>query len=238
MDPTYANAFACLLECFRRRSGKRIVGEKTPIHLLYVPILLSWFPRARVFCLVRDGRDVVESMVAAPFTHGNRLRHAAEWSYEAGLCRRWRATYPDNVTVIRFEDLVRDPTSVLDAMCGKLGLEFEAAQLAAVGESSVVPDWERNWKKDVLHGIDASRVEAWRRREWRTVIDPALQRVMGEELRRWDYDVDPLPPVSAAASAAAAVAGFLGTGRTYRVLRSIEEGAKAALHRIGLVRRI
>jgi glycosyltransferase involved in cell wall biosynthesis len=45
------------------RSGKRIVGDKSPLHTDYVDEIFEIYPEAKVFHVVRDGRDVAVSLM-------------------------------------------------------------------------------------------------------------------------------------------------------------------------------
>ena len=45
------------------RSGKRIVGDKSPLHTDYVDEIFELYPEAKVIHVVRDGRDVAVSLM-------------------------------------------------------------------------------------------------------------------------------------------------------------------------------
>lgn len=49
--------------------GKKIWGEKTPMHLFHAESILSLFPDAKFIFLVRDGRAVVNSQMQHPNWH-------------------------------------------------------------------------------------------------------------------------------------------------------------------------
>ena len=89
---------------------------------VFVPTILRWFPNARIICIVRDGRDVVRSLCAAPWTHDDPLRHAMDWKRAARRCRAVAAKFPDNVRLVRLEDLLRDPVSLISDVDAFLGL--------------------------------------------------------------------------------------------------------------------
>ena len=44
-------------------SGKRIVGDKSPLHTDHVDEIFDFYPEARVIHIVRDGRDVAVSLM-------------------------------------------------------------------------------------------------------------------------------------------------------------------------------
>lgn len=232
-ESSYRNGFVSLLECYRRTRHKPLIGEKSPIHLSYVPILVEWFPDAAIFCLVRDGRDVVSSMLKAPFTHNNPLRHAAEWTATAKRIRRLEDQYPGNFQVIRFETLVTDPQGVLKDVCGRLGLEFEPGQLEPVGESRVIPDWEKPWKSEAAAAVDSSKVALWR-----TNLSPraqyALSAIMSRELDHWEYQSSAGRAMSLPMRLIIDLVAIVFRDPLYSVFRSASTFVRVVLCRIGL----
>ncbi len=50
-------AIEYFLEDERRKSGKPIVGDKTPAHIAYLEEINEFFPEARIIHVIRDGRD-------------------------------------------------------------------------------------------------------------------------------------------------------------------------------------
>ncbi len=95
-------------------------GEKTPLHRYHVPRLAQWFPDAQFVGLVRHPGAVAAS----------RERWGYDW--EATL-RDWRASGrflleatellpPDQVHLLRYEDLVADPRATMQRLLGFLDL--------------------------------------------------------------------------------------------------------------------
>jgi hypothetical protein len=56
-------AISYFLDEERRKSGKPIVGDKTPAHTAYLEEIRDLFPEARILHIVRDGRDQAVSSV-------------------------------------------------------------------------------------------------------------------------------------------------------------------------------
>ena len=48
------------------QAGERHVAERTPWHVLHLPLIAEVYPDARFVHVVRDGRDAVRSLVAQP----------------------------------------------------------------------------------------------------------------------------------------------------------------------------
>lgn len=185
-EPTYPNLFRAILESFAAKQGKRRTAEKSCDHIHHVPELLRLFPGARVICIIRDGRDVVQSMIAAWGTKllGSLCRL---WIMKARVAARLQRKLPrDRFTMVKYGDLILRPDEEMKRLCEFIGEEFEPSQLDKKSESASVPVAELDWKAKAKDRPDASRVGAWRRNG-----DPEriaqLNFYMGPMLRKWGF---------------------------------------------------
>ena len=64
------------------RSGKRIVGDKSPLHTDHVDEIFELYPDARVIHVVRDGRDVAVSLM-------NHFWNLSKDKHEEGIYDLW-----------------------------------------------------------------------------------------------------------------------------------------------------
>ncbi len=125
-----------------RKGGARIVIEKNPRNILRVPFLRAVFPEAKFIHIVRDGRDVVCSLL--PGIGGRFWAHERppQWreifSRYRGVVRcahAWkeimRIGLNDLADVphlqIRYEDLVTDPEEIARQVFAYLGLSLHPA---------------------------------------------------------------------------------------------------------------
>jgi hypothetical protein len=164
--------FRAILQLYAERKGKRVMGEKTPAHVRYVPTLLEWFPEGRVIHMLRDPRAIFVSELrrrskqplSTPYRQLRRFRPAFKllillqitvlW-YEGLLrYRRNKRQYPDNYYLLRFEDLVRDPESHIRRVCDFVGVQFQDEML----KQQVVSKGFQEGQE----GFDASAAERWR----------------------------------------------------------------------------
>lgn len=104
--------------------GKRYLIEKTPSHIEFMPVIRANVSDPRFIVPVRDGRDVVASLVR----RGVELKTAKRrWLYTNTLVLAEREK-PD-VHIYRHEDLVKQPTETIRDICQFLGLEYNDALL-------------------------------------------------------------------------------------------------------------
>lgn len=185
---TFSWLFRILLESYATGLGKSIVAEKSPVHLLYVPTLLKWYPNARFVLVVRDGRDCVLSMKKVPWAHDNLIRHAAQWNMRMNVARKFLKNYTRSFHVLRYETFLLDPEQEIRRLMQFLGLEFERSQLVPGTQASPIPAWESAWKAKAAEALDRTRIASWRREaDEKTVL--VMDSVMHHELAAWGYEV-------------------------------------------------
>ena len=192
---TPADLFRCLLVANAAARGKSRCGEKSPMHLLAVPELLVSYPRARIVCLIRDGRDAVRSCRDMPFFEWETdWWHSLSWCYTCDLAERYRRRYPSRFLICRFEALVEDPVKEVKRIDEFLGLAFEPSQLGGSG-SSYWADADEWWHRRLADEPDRTRAYAWKqssdsREAW------YLTGLMDPWLTRLGYDAYKSPSVA------------------------------------------
>ncbi len=160
--PTLKNLFKIILKLYAIRAGKRTVIEKSTVHLPCVGKIFKWYPDAKVICIIRDGRDVVNSLLKVPWASDNILIHCAMWNFCALLAKKYSSEFPQSFKIVKYEDLVENPENVLKEICDLINETFEPTQLDRSCRSDAVPKWEYQWKGKALEKLDATRIHAWR----------------------------------------------------------------------------
>ena len=126
----YAAAVRGLYAAYARHHGKTRYGDKTPSYVLSIDLLAALFPEARFVHLIRDGRDVALSYLDTDFGSRTLPQAAIYWDrfVRAGRASGMRLG-PTRYREIRYEDLVREPATVLTSLCSFAGLPFDARML-------------------------------------------------------------------------------------------------------------
>lgn len=174
-----------ILDLYAEARRKPRCGEKTPLHLRYVPQILRDFPEARILCIYRDGRDAALSLHAMPWGP-RRLETAAHaWLKAVGMMQEAATAYPAHFRAIRYESLLADPRAQLGAAMQFIGLELEQSQLGA-GPSGVVLERSKAWKGKALEPVDPL-LAGYRQAAARADDLARLERLLGPTLRRLGY---------------------------------------------------
>jgi hypothetical protein len=145
-------------------SAQRIV-ERTPNHVEHLGLIGEIYPDAHVVHIVRDGRDVVRSLLSHGWATDDVREAATEWR-NAVTAARSEAPKLEHYYEVRYEQLLSDQTQVR-AVFDALGLDTGEAQLrAALAEVGVAYNtdpaspavaaekWKNELSEDVLRTID------------------------------------------------------------------------------------
>lgn len=121
----------------------QVFVEKTPGHVLWIPEILTLFPRARFVHVLRDARDVVASLLAASRSWGAAWAPrragsaAATWVTHVRAGRAALAQLPSSQVVeVRYEDLHLDTVRELRRVAALMRLDWSDAAMAAAAEAN------------------------------------------------------------------------------------------------------
>lgn len=181
------------MEDFGRARKVSNVGEKTPAHALYVAGLARSFPDSRFMFIRRDPRAVVASWDRVEWSRRSAVEVAEVWRRYARAMRRAARRLPGRHLVVRYEELVSDPETVLESACAFLDVEFEPSMLAYYERR---PDdsasWELKYRQMTFKPPVASRIDAWRD-ELRPGERPLIEAICGREMTLAGYTPDASP---------------------------------------------
>ena len=176
----------------------RVLVEKTPGHVRFAREISLILPRARFAHLVRDGRAVVSSLLAASGSWGRTWAPGRA----GGAARMWRDHVRDGQAIrglvgeeryieVRYEDFFQDPVASLRTLARFAGLEPTAEQLqeavrlndAAAVRSGVGAS---AWSKEPAGFLRRAAPDGWRDElsRWQLL---KVQHYAGSTLRRLGY---------------------------------------------------
>jgi len=106
----------------------RTIGDKNPRYTFFIPQLLKLFPKAKFIHLVRDYRDNIVSIQRAGKLikeSGNTYFSMGRWLLYNRFALKYQGRYPDRFHRVQFEELIRDPESVMKGLCTFLELDYK-----------------------------------------------------------------------------------------------------------------
>lgn len=151
---------------FMIRQGKSRWGDKTPGYVMHLTLFKKLFPEAKVIHMIRDGRDVVPSILkywsVGPQTNCF-IETAFYWKahVERGM-QEGSKYFGSSYKEVRYEDLVTKPERVVREICAFIGEEFEPAMLDASNDKADnVPAWE--WHAETSREINTNNIYKWKK---------------------------------------------------------------------------
>lgn len=149
----------------------KIFLEKQPFNILYLPLIATLFPSAKIIFVVRDPRDVIFScfrrhLEVKPTTFELLTLQGAAHFYDRviQLAETCRAKLRLDVHECRYEDIVSDFETRVRAMCRFLGMEWNEA-MRAFGEGARSRTIRSVSSNQVRRGLYSEGVGQWRRYE-------------------------------------------------------------------------
>lgn len=195
----YGMVVWALLERLRRRAGTKYIADKTPTNLQSFATLHRMLPDSRLVHVLRDGRDVVASLLRQRWVAigtNQRLPYTVDAGEAAGLWARSVGVSRDVMRgparrvfhEVRYEDLVTDPQGTLTALMHALDIPFDPRMLRHHEFAHQLPDSEAS-SAAVRSPVNRSAIG-----KWRTALTPEQRRqvaaVAGPTLVALGYAAD------------------------------------------------
>jgi hypothetical protein len=156
----YTRAFLGILDTLCQTRGKSIWIEKSPPHLRNIAYIQTLVKEARFIHILRNGADVVASLYEVTRKYP-KSAWGNPWSLDK--CIDWwiediqislRHRQESNHTLVRYEDLVEDPKSILMELCQFIGVDFYESMLQGYGDVAKQVSLDREpWKALVSYKI-------------------------------------------------------------------------------------
>jgi len=200
VNAIFAQMILSLLEKYRQQSGKPRVAEKSPNNVFFFEHLNFMFPDSPLIHVIRDGRDVVCSLLTMnwadpktgkPLEYTRDARKAADyWARAVRIGRmvaRQKPSVAKKYVELRYEALVSDPVATLRPLFTFLDepwdpavLRFHEQQRKLACESSA---------EQVSRELYSSAVARWQR-DLKPADKSAIKDVAGELLVELGYARD------------------------------------------------
>jgi hypothetical protein len=186
--PTVGSAIGTVFQMYAERYDKPRWGDKRPLYILQLEMIMRLFPDAQIIHLVRDGRDCVSSLKTMPWWKQSSTAAMALWAATIDAGKAAEAKYgPDTYYRVSYEQLVSDPEPELRGMCQFLGEEFDEAMLRPDQLASEAVPKRKTWHVNTAKEINTGRVGRWKELEpWELGL---AERVLGGRLTERGYQL-------------------------------------------------
>lgn len=150
-------------------------GDKNNYFIHKLEKLDEIFPFAKYIHIIRDGRDVAVSYRQLNSTNiksrykpnlPNSIKEIAlEWGRNINVIQDFLSNKAENSLLIKYEDLIYNPTKTLISVVDFLNINFDDKMLKYYERNKqliVEPKLTIEWKKKTLEKLDISRISRYR----------------------------------------------------------------------------
>lgn len=185
--PSLIGVFFGVYRAHCRTTGKPRWGCKSTFVIDHLPEVLAVCPTARFLFLVRDPRDVAVSSRKSIFSPCHPWLTARLWRRQQETGWRWLKACPENVMLVRYEDLLAEPEPTVRRICEFLEEKFDPGMLEfhqgeAARRSSELSGCWRNTGRPIQTG-NTGRY----RRELSSAEISLIEATCGELMARFGY---------------------------------------------------
>lgn len=180
--------FTLQLTMYRVERDKKIVGEKTPRHMMHIPEILNSYPKAKIISLFRDPRAKAYSEIKAQFGSSSVMISTKRWRKYVELHDQFKEELPDHqYMMIRYSDLISNVEDTLRTVCNFLKVSFEEDMLNYYNrEETGFAKGEKSWKKQTLKPLQENKNEEWKSslKDWEIAL---IEKTASDYLEKMDY---------------------------------------------------
>lgn len=196
---SFGDQAVALLEPWRRRAGKARIAEKTPQNVHAFTVLAEMLPESPFIHLIRDGRDVVRSLLRQSWSDPATGRPVPYCADPVEAAKYWVKCVRDGRRMadgphaaryveVRYEDLATDPEATMRTLLDRIGESWDPAVLAHHERDHAMPESEAGSHGDALsRPVNRGAIGRWRD-EWTETDRSAVERVAGALLRELGYE--------------------------------------------------
>ncbi len=178
-----------ILSFWQSKNEGKIIGEKTPAHIYYIKQIKRTFPTAKFILMIRDPRACALSEKMKLLNNErinksfNLLNFMVRWASSSQLISYYQKTLTRDVHVIRYEDLITDPSFQLIKLCQFLDIDFSEKMLNVGVINSSFQDKKQKDKK-----FNATNIDRWKEKLPKHEI-LKIENCLHPLMQKWNYNV-------------------------------------------------
>jgi len=158
-------------------------GDQSPIYTFYFPYIKKVFPDARYLHLVRDGRDVIASLIKKD---GQDYFHEAIYRWKESIKRSRKLQHEvgsDKFMEIKYENLVNEPETTLKLISGFIGIEYNSKMLDYWKLDSTVESKFYKFHRNLEKPVFTSSIGGWKNKlsaEQKKLLDTEIKIILND----------------------------------------------------------
>lgn len=175
-----------LIDMFNEICDTKTFIEQSPENILIVDKLLKVFPEAKIINMIRDGREVVSSMLKSGFNSpwSSNFKLACEtWNHYAKKGFDFSQQYPNNVLNVYQKDLVYDTENVVKKVFDFLELDFEENTVIYLKTKRVNSSYGNDANNNFRTAKDTALLKKPQWEKWSEKEKKLFDKIAGETMQ-------------------------------------------------------
>lgn len=184
----YPGAINALFSRAAQKKGKKRWGNKTPRYVMELKLLSDLFPNSKIVHIIRDPRDVANSIHRAGWT--STIREAAQmWKKRVSKGLEGRKYGKERYYELKYEDLVQQPHKELKNLYHWLDITFDQYNFELTdNDAGKIQEEHKELHRLIGKPIDPSRAYSWKKNISRADI-AEIEEVTHDLTAKLDYEL-------------------------------------------------
>ncbi|NET82464.1 MAG: sulfotransferase [Moorea sp. SIO1F2] len=184
-----------LFELYAEREGKSKWGDKTPQHAMYLKQIKALFPQSRIIHIIRDGRDVAESLSRVLIGPKSIYGIAHRWKKYILSFQEFKKTINSHEFLeVHYENLVKNPKKELSKIFKFLGEDYSEDDSEVVQDIPETVRKHHYLKAATLHdslnkSISSQKIGVFKSK-FKTREIEIFESIAGEALTGYGYSLE------------------------------------------------
>jgi hypothetical protein len=180
----YDSLFLSFLKMLSENKSKQNFGEKTPLHLYFLPHLVNSFKDIKIIHVIRDGRGTVSSLLGTDWGK-DLITYSIFWKNCINLMRKFKTETNFKMLQVKFEDLVIQPEKSLNQICDYLNIDYTSSLMDVIYTNTS----SKSAKNSYTKGFDGKAITRWKTNLTADQI-VLIESIIHQELMALDYDLE------------------------------------------------
>ncbi|MCL6266668.1 sulfotransferase family protein [Flagellimonas myxillae] len=144
----------------KQYNGQIIRIDHTPSSIKFFDVWSKQFPEAVFVYIVRDPRAVFASVKNLDWGANTALRLSELWIEYVALYYALKQQFPNKIMLVKYEDVVSNPSLVVKDVCAFAGLKYDEKILN--GDGFTLPKYTASQHKLVGKSLTKERINKWK----------------------------------------------------------------------------
>jgi hypothetical protein len=169
--PSYSALIENLYKIITTKNNTTQVFDKEPSYTLHVDLLTALFPDAKFIYMVRDPRANFLSRKENPNNRTTNIHfNCYRWKFFNQKGIQAIQKHPEKIKIVRYEDLVKSPESVLHDLSTFIGFDLKPDTFSEPYSSSekvmidtnINPSFQENHLRKLAKEVNSERLDSWK----------------------------------------------------------------------------